>query len=294
MIAVMGAAGNTGRVVAEALLAKGEKVRVLGRDAGKLEAFRARGAEVVAGDAADAGFLAKAFASAEAAYTLIPPDMAVPAFRAYQDRIGAAIAKALREAKVRRVVLLSSLGAEHPAGTGPIAGLFAQEARLRELGIDALFLRAGYFYENTFASLPLVRHQGMNGGALAPDVPVAMVATRDIGAAAAAALLARDFSGPTVRDLVGPRDYTLREVTRVLGAAIGKPDLAYVQFPYDAFAGALVQAGLSPDLAGQYAEMSRALNEGRIRPTQGRTPRTTGTTTFEEFAPALAAAYRAG
>lgn len=293
MIAVMGAAGNTGKVVAEALLSKGEKVRAIGRDAARLEPLRAKGAEVAVGDAGDAAFLARAFAGAEAAYTLIPPGMTAPAFRAHQDRLGAATAAALREAKVRRVVLLSSLGAEHPAGTGPIAGLFAQEARLRELRVDALFLRAGYFYENTFSSLPLVRHQGINGGAIGPDVPIGMIATADIGAAAAAALLARDFSGAAVRDLVGPRDYTLAEVTKILGAAIGKPDLAYVQFPYDAFAGALAQAGLSKDLAGLYAEMSRAINEGRIRSTQGRTPKTTGPTPFEALAPALAAAYRA-
>lgn len=293
MIAVMGATGHTGKIVAETLLARGEKVRVLGRDARKLEPFARSGAEVAAGDASDAGYLARAFAGAEAAYTLIPPDPTAPAFRAYQDRIGTATAKALKEARVERVVLLSSLGAEQPAGTGPILGLHAQEARLRELGVDVLLLRPGYFFENLLASLPLVKGLGINGGAIAPDVKVGMIATRDIGAAAASALATRDFSGVAVRDLVAPRDYTMAEVTRILGAAIGKPDLPYVQFSYDAFAGALVQAGLSKDLAAQYAEMSRGLNEGKIRTTQGRSPQTTGPTTFEAFAPALAAAYAA-
>ena len=292
MIAVMGATGNTGKIVAETLLAKGEKVRVLGRDAEKLGPLMAKGAEAAAGDPGDAAYLARAFAGADAAYTLIPPDLATPRFRAHQDRIGGATAQALKDARVTRVVLLSSLGAEHPSGTGPIAGLFSQEARLRELGIDALFLRAGYFFENTFANLPLVKHQGVNGGAIAPDVKVGMIATRDIGAAAASALLARDFHGAQVRDLIAPRDYTLADVTELLGAAIGKPDLAYVQFPYDAFTVALVQAGLSRDLAAQYAEMSRAINEGRVRSTQGRTPLTTGPTTFEAFVPRLAAAYK--
>lgn len=292
MVTVMGASGNTGRVLAEALLGRGEKVRVLGRDAGRLQGLAARGAEVVTGDASDAAFLARAFAGAETAYTLLPPDGRASDFRALQDRVGEATVKGLREAGVRRVVFLSSVGAELPAGTGPIAGLHAQEERLRALGVATLLLRPGYFFENFFAVLPVIRHQGVSGSALAPDVPIAMIATRDIGAAAAAAITARDFSGVEVRNLLGPRDLTMAEATRIVGAAIGKPGLPYVQFPYEAFAGALVQAGLSADMARLYVEMSRAFNDGLIRP-PARTPASTTPTTFESFASQLAAAYAA-
>jgi len=293
MIVVMGASGNTGKVTADALLSRGEKVRVLGRDAKKLQPFAARGAEVAAGDVSDAAFLARAFDGADAAYTLIPPDFRAADFRAYQDRIGEGTVKALRQSGVKRVAFLSSVGADLPAGTGPIAGLHAQEERLRGLGVDVILLRPGYFFENLFASLPLIRQQGINGSAIAPDVKLSMIATRDIGAAAAAALAAKDFSGVQIRNLLGPRDYTLVEVTRILGAKIGKPDLAYVQFPYEAFQGALEQAGLSKDLARLYVEMSRAFNGGIVKPVGGRTPESTTPTTFEAFAGELAAAYAA-
>ena len=293
MIVVMGASGYTGRVAAETLLARGEKVRVLGRDAGRLAPLVARGAEAMTGEASDAAFLARAFAGTEAAYTLLPPDPVAPDFRAVQDRVGEATAQALRQAGVRRVVFLSSVGADLPSGTGPIAGLHAQEERLRSLGGDVLVLRPGFFFENLYANLPLVRHQGMNGGALAPDVKMAMIATQDIGVAAGKALAARDWKGIEVRNLLGPRDLDMAEATAILGRAIGKPGLAYVQFPYEAFAGALVQAGLSADVARLYAEMARAFNEGRIRPVGGRTPASTTSTTLEAFAPHLAAAYAA-
>jgi uncharacterized protein YbjT (DUF2867 family) len=293
MITVMGATGNTGRVTAEALLSRGEKVRVVGRDAGKLAGLVARGAEAAVGSASDAAFLARAFAGAETAYTLLPPDMGVPDLRAHQDRVGEATVQALRQAGVKRVVFLSSVGADLPAGTGPIAGLHAQEERLRKLGAAVLLLRPGYFFENFRSSLPMIRHQGMNGGAIAPDVKMAMIATRDIGAAAAAAIAARDFTGVEVRNLLGLRDLSLAEATRILGAAIGKPDLAYVQFPYDAFAAALVQAGLTPDLARLYAEMARAFNDGIVKVAGGRTAASTTPTTFESFAKELAAAYAA-
>jgi len=279
--------------VAEGLLARGEKVRVIGRDTGKLAPLVAQGAEAAVGDAADAGFLARAFAGAETAYTLIPPDLRAPDFRAHQDRVGEATAQALRQAGVKRVVFLSSVGADLPSGTGPIVGLHVQEERLRRLGVATLLLRPGYFFENLHASLPMIRHQGVNGGAIAPDVKMAMIAARDIGAAAVAAIAARDFTGVEVRNLLGPRDLSMAEATRILGAAIGKPDLAYVQFPYDAFAGALVQAGLTPDMAGLYAEMARAFNDGIVKVVGGRSPASTTPTTFESFAKELAAAYGA-
>jgi uncharacterized protein YbjT (DUF2867 family) len=293
MVTVMGASGNTGRMVAEALLGQGEKVRVVGRDAGKLEPLRARGAEVAVGDVADAAFLARAFAGAETAYTLIPPDPRAADFRALQDRVGEATVQGLRQAGVKRVVFLSSVGGDLPAGTGPIAGLHAQEERLKALGGAVLLLRPGYFFENFYASLPLIRLQGVNGGAIRSDVPMSMIATRDIGAAAAAAIVARDFSGVQARNLLGPRDLTLAEATRIIGVALGKPDLAYVQFPYDAYAGALVQAGLSADMARLYVEMSKGFNDGIVKVIGGRTPASTTPTTLETFAKGLAAAYAA-
>ena len=157
--------------------------------------------------------------------------------------------------------------------------------------MDVILLRPGYFFENLYASVPLIQQQGIHGSAIAPDVKMSMIATRDIGPVAAAALAAKDFSGVQVRNLLGPRDYTMVEVTRILGAKIGKPDLAYVQFPYEAFQGALEQAGLSKDLARLYVEMSRAFNDGIVKVVGGRTPESTTPTPFEFFVGELAAAF---
>jgi uncharacterized protein YbjT (DUF2867 family) len=267
-------------------------VRALGRNAKSLEPLAAAGAEVMTGDASDAAYLAAAFRGADAVYTLIPPDAKAPDFRAYQDRIGEAIVRAVRESGVRAVVFLSSLGAEHASGTGPIAGLHAQEERLRTLaGVNVLSLRPGYFFENTFATLGLIKHQGINGGAIAPDVPISMIATRDIGERAAQALRARDWNGVVVRELLGPRDLTMNEVTKILGARIGKPDLKYVQFGADDFINALVQMGLSRSVSGLYAEMCRAINEGKVKTLEGRRPGNTTPTRFEDFVEILVRAY---
>lgn len=294
MITVMGATGNTGKPIVLKLIKEGCQVRALGRGIDKLKPLAEQGAQTVSGDATDEAFLSRAFAGAEAAYLLIPPLFQTDDYLAYQNRVGESIRKALSVSGVRHVVFLSSLGAEQSAGTGPIVGLHLMEDRLREVpGLNVLFLRAGYFFENHFGSLGMIRQQGINGGAIAPDVPVAQIATRDIADAAASALFKRDFSGVVVRELLGSRDLSMAEATRILGAMIGKPDLKYVQFPYDAFAGALAQIGFSANIAGLFAEMSRAINEGRVRSLEGRNERNTTHTSFEVFANTLAAAYKA-
>lgn len=293
MITVMGATGNTGKKIAETLLETGEKVRALGRSEEKLAELANAGAETLAGDAADATFLTRAFRGADAVFTLLPTDQRAPDFRAEQDRQGEAVARAVRESGVRHVVALSSLGAELSEGNGLIAGLHAQEQRLRGLpGTNVLFLRPVSFFENFYGALELIRHQGVVGDTVEPDLTIPMIATRDIADAAARALADRDWQGVAVRELLGQRDLSYAQATRILGEALGKPDLQYVRFPDDDMVGALVGAGLSESFARLYVEMTGAFNEGTIQPRAGRTSENTTPTRFEDFAPELARAYR--
>lgn len=293
MITVMGAAGNTGSVVAGNLLAAGKKIRVIGRSPERLRPHRERGAETAVGDAQDAAFLTSAFLGAESVYAMVPPDLTQSDLRKYYGRFGEAIERAVRGSGVRRMVFLSSLGGEQPGGTGPIAGLHDLEERFKALGLDLLILRPGYFYENFGGSLGLIKRMGINGGAIEPEAPVAMTATQDIGAAAADELARGDFRGTSVRELLGPRDYTLSETTRILGEKIGKPDLKYVRFSDAEFAGGLVQMGFPRGVADAFVEMAQAINAGKVRSLEGRNKRTTMSTPFETVAERLSAAYRA-
>ena len=294
MITVMGASGNTGRRISEQLLHSGESIRALGLSAAKLAGLESNGAEVLIGDATDVAFLTSAFRDADAVYALLPPDPQSPDLRKKWDQEGEAIVKAIRDSGVRYVVFLSSIGADLPEGTGPIAGLHAQEERLRTLaGVSVLILRSASFFENFYAVLGVIKHRGINGGAVAPDLRLPMIATRDIADVAARALKARDWTGAVVRELLGPRDITFAEATRIIGERIGKPDLKYVQFPYADYASSLVQMGLSANMAALYAEMARAFNDGKIRSREGRKPENTTPTRFEDFAEDLARAYEA-
>lgn len=294
-IAVMGASGNIGGRISDQLLADGHTVRALGRSAGKLAALEARGAEVLLGDAADAAFLTRAFTGADAAFSLQPPNPTAEDYLARQDAEGEAIARAATDSDLTHLIALSSVGADLPAGTGPIAGLHRQEARLAALPrTSVLALRPGYFFENFLAVVGLIKHQGINGSAIAAGAALPMIATRDIADVAARALASRDWTGFTVRELLGPRDLTHADATRIIGTAIGKPDLPYIAFPSADYVGALVGAGLSQNVAELYAEMSKAFNDGIVVSREGRTAANTTPTTFEQFArEVIAPAYAA-
>jgi uncharacterized protein YbjT (DUF2867 family) len=293
MITVMGASGRVGGRIAELMIESGERVRALGRSVEKLAGVASKGATVLTGDAGDAPFLTEALRGTDAAFTLLPEDVHAADLRRQQDVHGEAIATAIRGSGLRHVVFLSSVGADVAEGTGPIAGLHAQEERLRRLsGVHVLILRSAYFFENFFSSLGLVKQQGINGGPIAPDLPFPMIATRDIADVAARALRQRDWRGVVVRELLGERDLTFAEATRIIGTKIGKPDLSYVQFAYPDFIASLVRMGISPNVAGLYAEMARAVNEGRVKSREGRRPENTTPTAFEAFADALARTYQ--
>jgi uncharacterized protein YbjT (DUF2867 family) len=293
MITVMGATGHTGREITNLLLAAGEHVRVLGRSESKLAELA--GAEPMAGDASDPTFLTKAFTGADAVYTLLPIDPASPDPRGDVNRMGAAIVQAVRDSGVRHVVALSSIGADVESGTGFIADLHVQEQRFRALtGVNVILLRPGSFLENFAVAFDLIRHEGINGDSVAPDARLPMIAVRDVAAVAAGALRSRDWTGVVVRELLGERDLSYAEATSIIGAQIGRPDLAYVQLPDADLVAALTQAGFSATFADLQAEMHRAFSDGRVVSREGRRPENTTPTRFEDFAAELARAYREG
>jgi uncharacterized protein YbjT (DUF2867 family) len=286
---ILGASGNTGSIVANALLSKGRNVRVMGRDAGRLQRFVHKGAEAFTTDLSDAAALTKVFRGARAAYLMLPPITS----REDQERESDAIAKAVKESGLRYAVHLSSYGAHVPEGTGPVTGLHSSEQKLNAIsGLNVLHLRPAYFMENNLAAIAMVQGMGVFGHALLPDLKMPMIATRDVGACAGQRLLGLDFFGKQTRELLGERDLSMTEATAVIARGIGKPDLRYVQFPYDQMQQALTQMGFSPRKAAIYIEMFKAINAGIIAPQEPRVPENTTPTSFEEFVQdVLAPAY---
>jgi uncharacterized protein YbjT (DUF2867 family) len=287
---ILGANGNTGSIIANSLLSKGKKVRVVGRDAGRLQRFVRQGAEAVTADVSDAAALTEAFGGARAAYLMLPPIIS----REEQERQSDAIAKAAKESGLSYAVYLSSYGAHVPEGTGPVTGLHSSEQKLNAIsGLNVLHLRAAYFMENNLEAIGMIHALGVFGHALLPDLKLPMIATPDVGDYAARRLLDLDFAGKQTRELLGQRDLSMAEVTALIARGIGKPDLRYQQVPYDQMQQALTQMGLPPKKAAVYIEMFKAINTGVLAALEPRSRENTTPTSFEKFVQdVFAPAYR--
>lgn len=284
MYVITGATGNTGSVVAHTLLDMGKLVRVIGRNADHLRQFTDLGAEAVVADLSDTAKLARVFTGTEAVYAMIPPNPAVADVYGYDESITASLASALAESRVPYVVSLSSVGADKPSGTGLVVGLHRLEQALDQVdGLNTLHLRAGYFMENTLVQAGIIHAMESAAGPLRPDLKLPMIDTRDIGAAAAEALLRLSFKGHQTRELLGQRDISYAEATSIIGKAIGKPDLKYIQLRDEQLRPALANMGMSPNFIDLLLEMAAALNSGYMKALEPRTPHNSTPTSFERF-----------
>jgi uncharacterized protein YbjT (DUF2867 family) len=285
MIVITGATGHTGKPAAEALLAGGANVRVISRDPKKLDQFVSRGAEAFVGNVEDRDAMAKAFKGADAVYLVVPEDATQPDLRAHQERVSESYAAAVAYARVPYVVALSSIGAQHAEGTGPIVGLHNMEQKLNKVpDLNVLYLRAGYFMENLLLSIVPMRSMGILPGGMTGDLTTPWIATQDIGKYAAARLRARDFSGKSTQELHGQRDISMKEAASVIGKSIGKLNLSYMQVPFTMLEPALVQMGLPKSTAALLIEMWKGANAGLIKPQEQRTAKNSTPTTLESFA----------
>lgn len=294
MHTIIGATGNVGSKLVEILIANKQRVRAIGRSVEKLQPLVDQGAEPVLGDAADPVFLTGAFAGADTVFSLIPTNYTASDFRAYQNDFGGAIASAISAAGITHVVNLSSHGAHLEEKTGPIMGLRDHEERLNDLeGVHVMHLRPTFFMENLLMNINLIKSMGFNGDHIKGDHPFAMIATQDIAKEAARHMMGRDFSGKMTRELFGPRDMSMNEVTRIIGEKIALPDLKYIFLSREDYINGLLEAGLSEDLAHSLAELSAGLNDGLFGVGEKRTAENTTATDFETFSDFFAQIYKA-
>jgi hypothetical protein len=164
-------------------------------------------------------------------------------------------------------------------------GLHNLEQKLNQINdANVLYLRAGYFMENTLPQVNAIRQMGAVAGPLLPDLKLPMIATRDIGNVAADNLLHPVIRGKQTRELLGQSDLTYTDVATIIGKAIGRPDLKYVQVPDEQFRSVLVQMGMSEQFARVLLEMTGALNSGTMRALEPRATQNSTPTSYESFA----------
>lgn len=267
MYVITGATGHVGSVAAETLLAQGKRVRIVVRDAAKAERLKALGADVFVADLTDQAALARAVRGADGVFLLSPPDLGARDFIAERKRLTERQIDALAAERVPHVVLLSSVGAQHVSGTGPIVSVHNAETQLRAAGLAATFVRAGYFVENWAAVIPAVKNDGVLPSFVAADRRVRSVSTADIGQCVAQALTDGP-RGVRVIELGGPSDVSPNDVARAFSRILGKP-VQVVEAPLDAVVPTFTSFGASENIATLYRELYECIAQDRLVPAEG-------------------------
>ena len=262
MYAVAGVSGRTGAATAEALLKQGQKVRVLVRDPAQGEPWLRRHAEVAVVDLSDTAALTRALTGMTGAYLLLPPDPHADDLLAAHGVLTEHLVRAVKDSGLKSLVFLSSMGAQHPAGTGPVVGLHRAEKALKGATPSLTFLRAAFFLENWGEGLMTALETGELRFFGATHLKFPQVCARDIGEAAAAALVA-GAHGTRAIELAGRENWSPEDVAGVLQSLLETPVKA-VAVPVEQAHQLLLGQGLSEARAMLWAELYQGLARGHL------------------------------
>ncbi len=262
MFVVLGATGHTGSVVAETLLERNQPVRVVVRSADKGANWKAKGAEVVVASLDDVATLTKTFQGASAVYLLVPPNYGASSWLAEQRQRIDRAAEAVKASGIAHVVLLSSIGAHLPDGTGPIRAARYGEQQFSAVARNVTILRPGYFMDNWASGLGSAKEKGLLPSFIPPQMKMPMISTRDIGRVAADRLMAGGRGHATV-ELAGPEEYSPEDVAAALGRIIGRAVVAQAA-PLSAVVPAFTSFGFSEEAAGLFEEMYTSFSRGAV------------------------------
>ena len=289
---VTGSLGNISKPLAQNLVDAGHSVTIISSKAEKTAQIEAIGAKAAIGSVEDIGFLTKTFAGADAIYTMVPPNFGSGDWKKYIAGIGKNYAAAIKAAGVKNVVNLSSIGAHMPDSCGPVSGLYFVEKALNGLdNVNVIHLRAGFFFQNYLGNIGMIKHMGIIGGNYGEGTKLALVHTNDIADTATYELLSLSFKGKRIRYVVSD-EKTTNEVAAILGKAIDKPELPWINFKDEDTLAGMLQAGLPEEIAKNYTEMGAAMRSGEMASEyNSNKPTVFGKTKLEAFAPVFAAVY---
>ncbi|WP_164018306.1 NmrA family NAD(P)-binding protein [Pyxidicoccus trucidator] len=274
--------GNIGRALALSLLSAGRSLTVISRSADKVADLVKRGAKLVEGSTDDAAVLDRALVGAEALFWLTPPATG-PDFVSWAQETARTAAQAVKKHGVKRVVVLSSVGAQHGSGTGPVNALLAVEEAFKAVCADVTLLRPGFFMENFLRDVGTLAKTGSLFMPVPRTKAVPFVAVADIAAKAAEVLLDAGWKGHRYVGVHGPADVTYAELEAVFTQSLGRP-VRYVQVTLEDARKGMAGAGMPAWLVDLYAELYGSIGEGRMDPAEPRSAQTTTPTSLAQWA----------
>jgi len=293
-IIVTGSLGHISKPLTEELVQQGHQVTVISSKTDRQDAIEAIGAKAAIGTVEDVDFLTSTFTGADAVYLMEPPTgFFDPNFNLmkFTSKLAHNFVQAVRESGVKRVVHLSSIGAHTDKGNGILAFHYNVEQILNKLPDDVglTIMRPVGFYYNLLSFINTIKTQGAIVTNYGGDLSEPWVSPKDIAAAVAKEIVT-PLKGRKI-EYIASDELTCNEVARILGEAIGKPDLQWTVIVDDQLENGMVTAGMNPAIAKGLVEMNAGRRNGILYEDYYKHRPTLGKVKLTDFAKEFAAAY---
>ncbi|ETZ21187.1 NAD(P)H-binding protein [Pedobacter sp. V48] len=294
-ITITGSLGHISRPLTKTLVEQGHEVTVISSNPDKKTEIATLGAIPAIGTLEDVNFLTETFTGADAVYTMVPPnnyfDHSLDLL-AYYRQLGQNYADAIEKSGVTRVVNLSTIGAHLEKGSGILIGAHKVEGIFNGLSPEVAIthIRPTSFFYNLYGYTDMIKNAGLIAANYGAESIIPWVSPIDIASAVAAELVT-PFAGRKVR-YVASEELTGNETARILGAAIGKPDLKWMIISDEETQSSLESIGMNPRIAGGLVEMYASLHNGLLAEDYNcNKPAVMGKVKLSDFAKEFATAF---
>jgi uncharacterized protein YbjT (DUF2867 family) len=281
MHVVLGASGQVGSAVTKALQKSGQPVTGVVRNPDKASELKHNGVPIVQADLFDTPALQKAFQDADTVFLLTPEDPASQDILADAKSIVQNYREAIHASKVKKIVALSSLGAQHASGTGNLEMSYMLEHAFQGLPVQQIFIRAPYYYSNWMPYISIAQEQGILPTFFPTDLKIAMAAPADVAAFIARTITNAIPEQKKLYELTGPA-YTSADVASILGNILHR-NIEAQTIPQNQWQSTLLQAGFSENATENMIKMTQAVIDGMTAPEQKESKRIELTTPLEVY-----------
>ncbi|HVI43762.1 MAG TPA: NAD(P)H-binding protein [Chitinophaga sp.] len=296
-VVLTGSIGNIGKPLTQELVSKGYSVTVISSNAERQKDIEALGAKAAIGTMEDAVFLAATFKGADIVYVMETLDAAGGFFGKDTDyietinHIGNSYKQAIEQSGVKKVIHLSSIGADMDKGNGILIFHHNVENILKQLPEDVAikFMRPVAFYTNMFGLIRNIKAKGAIIQNYSDEGKKPWVSPLDI-AAVIAEEMGKPFEGRTIR-YIASDEVSSDELVNILGEAIGRSDLEWQVVTDEQYLNGLLAAGMNPKIAKGFMEMQASMRGGVLYEDYFRNRPVLGKVKLVDFAKEFAAAY---
>ncbi len=258
-IAILAATGNIGAEVARLVSGEHTTTVLIGRSKNKLQQLGIRNAVIEEADIINAKEIEQATSGADALFCLVPPMLNVPSLKDFYEQATAATVHAVQQNNIKRVVLVSTLGADMPGSLGTISFVGDTEKALNKTQANVASLRPGYFMENLLLQIENIR-KGFFSFTYDPSHAMPFISTDDIAVVAAKYLTGTDWPGKQIVNIMGPENLTLTEVAEKLSKTLQKE----IRYQQSSIADAVTQLkffGANDVVQKEFADLFLALGD---------------------------------